>query len=376
MKKISVSMVCLFIAAAVHAQSISSPPDGNNQLAKVSQFIGPVEVTITYHSPNVHGTNGKDRTGHIWGELVHYGFIDQGFGPSKAAPWRAGANENTTISFSHDVMVEGKKLSAGTYGLFLETQKDGPWTWIFSKNNSSWGSYFYNESEDALRVNETPQESPYTEYLSYTFEDRKPESATAVLAWENKKIPMKISVPDTHEIYLSMIRNELRSSPGFDTRNWSAAARYCAQNKINLEEGLTWADKAMDPSIGGATDFDGLRAKADVLDAMGKNADADAIMDKAIHLPTATVFQIHSYGRSLLNAGKKESALKVFQYNAKAHPEEKFTTFVGLARGYTAIGDKKNAISNWETALKNVPENQKQNLPRYQDELKKLKESK
>jgi Protein of unknown function (DUF2911) len=80
-----------------------------------------------YHSPNVHGLAGTDRTGHIWGDLVTYGFADPGFGPSHAAPWRVGANETTTIKFSNDVTVEGNNLKAGMYGLFLDVEEKGPW---------------------------------------------------------------------------------------------------------------------------------------------------------------------------------------------------------------------------------------------------------
>ena len=142
MKKSSTLVILLLCSVSVWSQTLSTPPSGGNQKSKVTQYIGPVEVTIAYSSPDVHGPNGEDRTGKIWGEVVHYGFIDQGFGPSKAAPWRAGANENTTITVSHDVKIEGKDLKAGTYGLFLAVTKEGPYTWIFSKNSSSWGSYF------------------------------------------------------------------------------------------------------------------------------------------------------------------------------------------------------------------------------------------
>ena len=110
-------------ARAQELSEISTPPDGDNEKAEVSQWIGPVKVSIAYHSPRVH-FKGAERTGHIWGELVQYGFFDDGFGPSKAMPWRAGANENTTITFSHDVKVEGKELKAGTYALFLDVEKD------------------------------------------------------------------------------------------------------------------------------------------------------------------------------------------------------------------------------------------------------------
>ena len=336
--------------------------------------IGTVEISISYHSPNVHGLNGQDRKGHIWGELVHYGYIDQGFGPAKAAPWRAGANENNIITFSHDVKVEGKDLPAGSYGLFLATQKEGSWTWIFSKNISSWGSYFYNQNEDALRVDVIPQDGPYTEYLTYGFDDRKPNTAIAFLQWENKKIPFKVEVPHVNDIYVSQIRNELRTSPGFDYRNWSAAATFCATNKINLDEALNWADMAMSPNIGGVEDFSTLQAKSLVLIAMNREADSNTVMDKAIKSTTASIQDIHQYGRALLAAGKKEKALEVFQYNFKTHPLEKFTTYVGLARGYTAVGDKKNAIKNWEIAIQNIPENQKGNAEAYKAELKKLKE--
>jgi tetratricopeptide (TPR) repeat protein len=375
-KKLSLLLFAFAVCTRAFSQGISLPPSADNEKSSVTQWIGPVAVTITYNSPNVHAPNGDDRTGHIWGELVHYGLIDQGFGTSKAAPWRAGANENTTITFSHPVKVEGKDIAAGTYGLFLEVAKDGPWTWIFSKNSTSWGSYFYNPAEDALRVQINAVDAPFTEFLTYSFDDRLSNSTTAFLQWEKKKVPFKIEVPNVNDLYVSMIRNELRSSPGFDTRNYQAAAAFCARNKINLEEALAWADGAMNPQLGGTEDFSGLSTKALVLTAMGKGQEASAVMDKAIKLPSARITDIHQYGRTLLGMGQNQKALEVFQFNAKTHPEEKFTTFVGLARGYQAVGNKKEAIKNWEIALKNVPQGQEANKPVWENELKKLKEGK
>ena len=278
MKRLITVIFIMAIAGYGFAQSLVAPPSGNNQKAKVVQSIGPVEISIAYSSPHVH-TATTDRTGHIWGELVHYGFADQGFG-AKSAPWRAGANENTIVKFSHDVKIEGKDLKAGSYGLFLATAKDGPWTWIFSTNISSWGSFFYNQSEDALRVDVTPKEAPFTEYLTYGFDDRQPNSATAYLQWENKQIPFKVEVADVNNIYVSMMRDQLRSNVGFDYRNFSQAANFCATNKINLEEALTWANKAMDPTIGGREEFNTLSTKSNVLSAMGKDAEADEAMQK------------------------------------------------------------------------------------------------
>jgi len=374
MKRHLATLLLSLFTGFAFAQSISVPPSGDNQKSSVTQWIGPVSVTITYNSPNVHGPGGEDRAGHIWGELVHYGFIDQGFGSSKAAPWRAGSNENTTITVSHDVKIGGKDLKAGTYGLFLDVEKEGNWNWIFSTNSARWGSYFYDPKEDALRVATTPVDAGYTEFLTYGFEDRLPSSALAYLQWENKRIPFKIEVPNVNELYLGIIRGELLGErQGFNNRSWMDAAQFCAQNKINLEEALVWADYAISSPFVGREDFESLQTKSQVLYAMGKESEANAIMDKAIRLPSAAVPAIHQYGRSLLNAGKNDKAMEVFKFNRQAHPDDKFTTYVGLARGFSALGDKKNAIKNWEIAIKNLPEAQKGFLPQYEAELKKLK---
>ncbi len=376
MKKSILFAVCLLVAGALAAQ-ISGPPNGDNQKCRVSQWIGPVEVTITYSSPDVHGPNGEDRKGHIWGELVPYGFTDQGFGTSKAAPWRAGANENTTISFSHDVKVGGYEVKAGTYGLFLDVEKDNPWNWILSKNSSAWGSFFYDAKDDLARIAATPADAPHTEWLTYGFDDRKPSSATAYLQWETKRLTLPIEVPNINDLYIAMFRAQLEGSPtGFTFQNWRNAAQFCATNKTHLEQGLLWADAAIGAAFIGQENFSTLNTKANVLIAMDRNDEANALMDKAIKLPGATVQEIHMYGRGLLAAGQKDKALEIFKYNYKLHPEDRFTPNVGLARGYTAAGDKKNAIKYWEIALANIPENQKQFLSQYQAELQKVKDGK
>ena len=82
-------------------------------------------------------------------------------------------------------------------------------------------------------------------------------------------------------------------------------------------------------------------------------------------MPDATVQAVHQYGRSLLNAGKKEKAMEIFKYNAQKNPTDKFTPNVGLARGYTALGDNKNAIKYWGRGDKEYPDNQKPNIKLY-----------
>ncbi len=372
-------MLCVGTAFGQELPGIVLPPNGGNQKAEVSQWIGLVKITIAYHSPHVHNPPQNDRTGHIWGELIPYGFFDDGFGPSKASPWRAGANESTTITFSNDVKVEGKDLKAGTYALFLELEKTGPWNWIFSTNSTGWGSYQYDPKNDALRVPAVPQDAPFSEYLTYGFDGRELSSAVAFLQWEKKRIPFKIEVPNANELYVAQMRKDLESWPGFNFENWQNAAQFCADNKINLDEALVWADKAITEPFRGAAigheNFSTLQTKSDVLEAMGREKDADAVLQTALRLPGTEPASIYRYGMGLLNETKNAKAMEIFKFNKQQHPDEKFWTYLGLARGYTALGDKKNAIENWEVVMRNVPASLSAYTPRFAEALKKLKES-
>ena len=357
---------------------LSTPPNGDAERAEVSQWIGPVKISIAYHSPHVHNPAANDRTGHIWGELAHYGFFDEGFGPTKGAPWRAGANESTSITFSHDVKIDGKDLKAGTYALFLELEETGPWYWIFS-NHLGWGSFQYDAKDDVMRVPATPQDATFTEFLTYGFDDRQPNSAVAFLQWEKKRIPLKIEVSNVNQIYVDRMRQELQSWAGFRYEDWQTAAQFCADNKINLDEALIWADKAINAPFRGATvgheDFSTLQTKSSVLDAMGRETEADSVMQKALRLPGTDVVSIFQYGMRLLRSGKNAKAMEVFSFNQQKHPEEQFWTHVGLARGYTATGDKNKAISNWEIVMRNIPPNMISRTSTFEAALKKLKES-
>jgi tetratricopeptide (TPR) repeat protein len=374
--------VLLLAIVPVHGQILSelaTPPNGNNERAEVSQWIGLVKISIEYHSPNVHGGGGADRTGHIWGELVPYGFYDAGLGPSHAIPWRIGANETTTITFSHDVKVEGKDLKAGTYGLFLELEKNGPWTWIFSRNSTGWGSFQYDPKDDVLRVSAEAQDSPYTEFMTFGFDERRPDSALAYLQWEKKRVAFHISAPNINELYLAEIRQELQSWPGFRYQNWQAAAQFCLIHKMNLEEALVWADKAIHEPFrgvpGGRQDFSTLQTKAAILRALGRNQEADEVAKKAFELKSSDVIAVYRTGLVFLAAGQKDQAIATLEFNKKEHPDEKFWTRMGLAQVYGASGDKKAAIENWQEAIANVPEDMKPQVADMEKEVSRLKQS-
>ena len=335
--------------ALLHAQGrLTTAPDGGNKKAFVSEYVGVVKIDISYHRPGVKGREGK-----IWGKpIAPYGLNDLGFGTSKAAPWRAGANENTAISFSYPVKIEGKDLPAGTYGLHMILGADET-TLIFSKNHTSWGSFYYDPAEDALRVAVKNQSLPQSEeWLKYEFTDQTENGVTVAMQWEKRQIAFKVET-DIHAAQVATFANELRNTPGFAWQGFVEAANYCVQHNIALDKALAWADQGISAPFIGQKNFQTLSAKAGVLLKMNKTADADALMKEA--LPLGSMNELHQYARTLLAAKRAREAFEVFKVNYDKNPNT-FTTNVGLARGYSAIGDSKKALEYMKAALPQAPD--------------------
>lgn len=367
-----VLFLLLGLSSHTWGQALTLPPSGDNQKCVVTQHLGNlVKVTVNYSSPDVTGPDGTDRTGKIWGtSIAHYGLIDQNFGTSKAAPWRAGANESTTIYFSHDVLIGGKPLPAGKYGLFLMLAENGPWTWIFSKNTSGWGSYYYNEKEDALRVTVQPKEHAHTEWLTYNFTDRKPTETTLELQWERKSIPMHIAVPNMNDLYIAQIERDFQGSIGFTASNYTSAANFLLQQNYKLEKALEWVNTGMEMPFMGRTNFASLTTKAQILLKMGKGDEAMASIEKAMKMSDASPGQIHQLGRSLIGIGKKEEALKVFTMNFENY-NGAWPTNVGMARGLSAVGHFDEALPYAQNALAEAPDQlNKDSLTKMIEKLK------
>jgi len=368
--RILVSIAVVLCAAGAGAQ-VSGPPSGGNQRQTVIQQIGLVKVSIDYSSPHVHSPQGQDRRGKIWGDLVPWGTPNLGFGSCKECPWRAGANENTVFTTSHDIQVQGKTLPAGSYGFFIIPQKDADWTAVFSKNHTSWGSFFYDPAEDALRVTAKPEKSDYHEVLSYEFPERKDDGAVMALKWEELSLPLRIAVPNATDLYIAKITEELRSEPGFNWRGWQQAAVYALQNK-RPAEALQWAEMAANGPNGiGQANYQTLSTLSQAYDANGKAAEAKTARDKAFNHPTATVMDIHQYGRQLLVTGKKDEALAAFQLNAKLHPNT-WPVNWGLARGLSAVGKYPDALKYARLALAQAPD--EANKKNIEGAIKKLEQ--
>src|SRR5690242_1968667 len=170
-------LVAALIATIPYAAAQSALLDlpRGSQHARVTQRVGITDITINYHRPLVKGRK-------VFGGLEAYGKV-----------WRAGANENTTIEFTDPVTIEGKPLAKGTYGLHM-IPGESEWTVIFSKNHLAWGSFTYNEADDALRVTVKPKASEAHEALTYDFDNMTDTSALATLYWEKIAVPFKIEV--------------------------------------------------------------------------------------------------------------------------------------------------------------------------------------
>lgn len=365
-KLIQKILIAIFVINVNYLNAqLTTLPSGGNKKASVSELVGLTNVTIHYDRPAVKGREGK-----IWGQLVHYGFQNLGFGTSKAAPWRAGANENTTIEFSTPVKVEGKDLAAGKYGLFM-AMSQGEATIIFSKQNSAWGSYFYDSADDILRVSvKTMPTTEGVERLKYEFLDQTESGATIALLWEKLKIPFKIET-DLVKNQLDIFRKELVGEKGEDWKAWELAANYCAERNINLNEALTWADYSISGTFIGEKNFKTLSTKAQILTLLNKPQEANDLMKEA--LPLGNMNDLHQYGRSLLRQKKAKEAFEVFKLNNEKYPTE-YMTLMGMTRGYSAIGEYKKAIEYAEKALSKAPDNN--NKSSIAEMLVKLKEGK
>ena len=325
------------------AQSDLKTPDVS-QAAEVKQRIALTDMTVNYHRPLVNGRK-------IWGALVPYGKV-----------WRAGANENTTIEFSDDVSVEGKPLAKGLYGLHMIPNADSC-TVIFSKTNTAWGSYSYDQKDDALRVDVKPRSlAENKEALEFDFEDLKPNSTAVTLKWEKVGIPFTVTVNDA-DTTLKNIQAQMKGAGQFAWQAPDQAAQFCLTKKINLDEALRWANL----SIQNEERFENLSTKADILKALNKQDEAKTTWNKALEIGKAP--DLYTYARQQQNQKKAAEAMEIFKEVAKRFPNGVFG-YLAQARIKSAAGDYAAALSDAKQAQTAAPsEGQKQAIQGLIDRL-------
>jgi hypothetical protein len=348
------SILLAFLSITALSQGVTTPRTPS-PAAMVTQTIGISTVSVNYSRPSVKGRE-------VWGSLVPYGWNVQGFGAGNEAPWRAGANENSVIKFSHDAIVEGHKIPAGAYGLFFVINKDNTGEVVISKDCRSWGSFWYDPKLDELRAKIQLRSIPQTELLTYDFDNITKTSADLVLNWEKKQFPVKIEFA-VDDIVMENAMEELKGPIGFTWLGYSTAANYALQNKINYEKALAWIDQA----IALNTSFTTLNTKAAILDQTGKTAEAEKIRKDAIEI--ATENELNNYGYQLLNAKETDKAIEILILNTQRHPKSP-NVWDSLGEAYATKGDKKNAIPNFKKSLGlNPPSNVKANSEKFLTQL-------
>ena len=334
---------------AMHGQGLQIPNTNTNYKCESARTIGTTHIDIKWNAPGVKGREGK-----IFGSPVApYGMNVLGFGSNVESPWRAGADECTTMTFSTDVTVNGQTLKAGQYAFFIELGEENC-TLIFNENVKSWGSYFYDVSKDVLRVSATPQKDIQTsrERLEYTFNNQTPNSVEIALEWEHWKIPFTVEM-NVNALTLASIQDQMTGGIGFNSQSLTTAAGWCLTNDVNHEQALEWINRAENPNLGGSATFNTLSTKSGLLTKLGKTEKADMAMKNALEVGNA--FQLHGYARQLLGQQKVDEAMNVFQMNYDRN-EGAWPTNVGLMRGYSAKGDLKMALKHAKIALKNAPD--------------------
>lgn len=329
---VSLALACgsLVLAIPSGALPAQAPPlllPKVSPRASVTQTIGLTEITIRYDRP---GINGRE----VWGKLVPYDSV-----------WRAGANENTILTVSSPVKVQGQALAAGRYGIHM-IPSQGDWTVIVSREASAWGSFSYDPKEDVLRVKATPRPSEPEERLMYTFDDPDDSSVVATLRWGKLAVPIRIEA-DTRQVVADSLREQLRGLGRFFWQPWAEAAAWCVARDVNLEEATRWADQ----SIGLNQNFTNLRVKADLVEKRGDSTAAADLRRRSFAL--ATENEVNLYGYALMGRGMVDSAIVVFRKNVKDHPAS-WNTYDSLGEAYAKKGDKKQAVASYSKALSMV----------------------
>lgn len=289
--RVYVSLFVLVVVAAaalsVNAQVRIRTPRPS-QKASVMQTIGVTDVTITYSRPGVKGRK-------IWGDPLpeqtatvkgQATLDDQRARPKDAVivpyghMWRTGANEATMFEVTDDVLINGQKLTAGSYSLHTIPAKD-EWTIVFNGTSNQWGSFNYDPAKDTLRVKAKPQwGNENKEWLEYTIEPVADDSAQVNIRWEKVTVPFTVKVPDVMATTLARARMTVNAAKPDDWQTPLQAGNFALRNNIATddEEGMAWLDR----SIKVKETFGNLSAKAQALFKAGKKAEAIALAEQAI----------------------------------------------------------------------------------------------
>lgn len=267
--KIFLFAIVLFIASSnIFAQASFPRP---SQKSMLSQTVGDTEINIMYNRPNVKGRP-------IWGcqtnDVLPKGGVTYPCLVPNGQVWRTGANEATIFEISNDVMINGQKLPKGKYSLHT-IPGASEWTIIFNKTSNQWGSYSYDEKEDALRVTTKPMTGEMKESMTIAIEDVSENKADIVIAWEKVRVPFALDIGDVSQRAIAKAQRQIISDQ-ISTANYIFSSKLTAQypEAINM----------LDRSISSMETFGALNLKARILAEMGKKDEAIKTGERAVEI--------------------------------------------------------------------------------------------
>ncbi len=256
MKKLLLVALVAGSFSFANAQQLKTPAPSPAQTIK--QDFGLSDIELSYSRPGV-----KDRK--IFGDLVPYGKV-----------WRTGANNATTITFGDEVMIGGKKVPAGKYGLLTIPGAD-EWTMIISKQTDVSSPAAYKESEDVVRVKAKPAKvGMKAETFTMQFANVQAESVELHMRWDDLLVSLPITA-NVEEKVMAQINNLMNK----DNRPYFGAAMYYIEKGKDMNQALAWLDKAVEQNPNA---FWIHHQRANTLARLGKKAEAKAAANKSMEL--------------------------------------------------------------------------------------------
>lgn len=248
----AIAVCLLFIADA----QLKTPAPSPTQTIK--QDFGLASIELSYSRPGVKGRK-------IFGDIVPFGKV-----------WRTGANQATTLTFEDDVMIGGKTVPAGKYGLISIPDKNS-WTLIITKQLDVTSPSAYKEDMDLVRVEaKTMKMDNKLETFTMQFAEVKPSSCELHIMWENTAVALPITT-DVETKVMGQINNLMNK----DNKPYFGAAMYYMDNGKDMNQALTWFDKAVEMQ---PTAFWIHHQRANCLAKLGKKSEATAAAEKSKQL--------------------------------------------------------------------------------------------
>ncbi|MFY0690046.1 MAG: DUF2911 domain-containing protein [Cyclobacteriaceae bacterium] len=327
-----------FTQAQFHTLTI---PQASNAVTE-TQRLGVTDITITYGSPAL---NGRD----VWNNP--YVIPQNGF----PIAWRAGANINTTLTFSTDVLIEGEQLAAGTYGFHVIPRGD-TYTLLFAHNSQQWGSYYLDTVADiTLRVDVMSKECPQTEKLDYRFINWTEYSVELGVEWADKRIPFTVSV-DLNKTVVESFRKELRGINTYHWQAWNDAAQWCLYHNTNMEEALVWANRSINGGFNGFAankNITNLSTKARILKSMDRANDVDGVIGEIRNL-TLTADETSEFGHLMIQMEKYDVGIEGCTEGLKTY-KDNLPIMIRRSVLFYYAGDAKKAVKDAKKALSLAP---------------------